>query len=544
MLYDKKIQDEFKNKQPIEILEKYLYRYRENVNNENFHFLIGISFMKMGQLREAKIAFEKAIEVNPDNNRNKIFLINTFIQAQHIKEATELICSLDTTTMSAPELLAFMEVKKYLNMPLQQEKELLLADTKENNIDKKIFSIIAYAFCDEYEEANNLAKEIEWSEMTNVTTYFLVLEEFYKLKIDKKIIFNHFDYFSSYFLTKLNQEELSIFLKSAFGCEYLEHCTLKKRLYIFNYVLYKFSKNIELVSQVYILKYNLAEKANDEMAMGLTIKALKKLKNKNENVLLCLCTDDFKHFDTTNKKQLKKRLEQLIQKDQKNEKYRKLYFDLLMKSGNLKGAEEVTKATVLMRMKTESSNFDIIRSFYSFYYTRKCIFDETHPDNKDCPLCFGSGYMPIVKTIMFGHSPRQIYTEANESKTIEVDEKTLKAIVDWQPINIPSQIVGTYLNSLGAYETMQDIPDVLVPGQTYIFIKMKTATYKRLAEEGYSLDQIDPYFNLLQGIQKTKPNNKLNEMFSQEDKELNINNLPVSANDFVIEIIHAISSEK
>ena len=72
MLYDKKIQDEFKNKQPIEILEKYLYRYRENVNNENFHFLIGISFMKMGQLREAKIAFEKAIEVNPDNNRNKI----------------------------------------------------------------------------------------------------------------------------------------------------------------------------------------------------------------------------------------------------------------------------------------------------------------------------------------------------------------------------------------------------------------------------------------------------------------------------------------
>ena len=58
-----------------------------------------------------------------------------------------------------------------------------------------------------------------------------------------------------------------------------------------------------------------------------------------------------------------------------------------------------------------------------------------------------------------------------------------------------------------------------------------------------ALYQRYPYFNLLQGIQKTKPNNKLNEMFSQEDKKLNINNLPVSANDFVIEIIHAISSE-
>ena len=543
MLYDKKIQEEFKNKEPIEILEKYLYRYRENVNNENFHFLIGISLLKMGQLREAKIAFEKAIFVNPQNNRNKIFLINTFIQAQHIKEATELINSLDNTTMSASELLAFMEVKKYLQMPLEKEKELLLADTKETEIDKTIFSIIAYAFCDEYGQANYLAQKIQYSEVTNATTYFLILEEFYKLKIDKKIIFNHFDIFVSDYLTRLNQEEISIFLKSAFGCEYLEHCLPEKKTYIFNYILHKFAKNIDLVSQVYVLKYDLAEKENNEIIMSLVIKTLKKLKKKNENVLLCLCVDAFKHFDTTDKKQLKKRLEQLIQKNQKNEKYRKLYFDLLMKSGNLKGADEVTKATVLMRMKMESSKFDIIRSFYSFYYTRKCIFDESHPDNKDCPLCFGSGYMPIVRTIMFGHSPRQIYTEANESKTIEVDEKTLKAIIDWQPMNIPSQIVGTYLNSLGAYETMQDIPDVLVPGQTYIFIKMKTETYKRLAEEGYSLDQIDPYFNLLQGIQKAKPNNKLDAMFSKEDKEININNLPVSANDFVIEIIHAISPE-
>ena len=543
MIFDKKIQQEFKNKQPIEILEKYLYKYRDNVHNDNFHFLIGLCFLKMGYLREAKIAFEKAIFENPENIRNKIFLSNTFVQAQHFKEADEMVNNLDKNKMTASELLAFMEVKKYLNKPIQEEKELILKDIKENLIDKKVFSIFAYAFCNEYEQANKLASEIQYKELANATTFFLLMEEFYKLNISKEIIVNLFDQFVDNYMTKVKQNELEVFLKSAFGCNYLEICDKTKQSYIFNYIQHKYSKNLELVSQILILKYNLAEKLNDKEQMAKAIKSLNSLKKKNEQVLLCLVTDSFKNFENANRNKLKKRIEQLIEKDQQNEKYRKLYFDLLIKLNQLSEAEKLTRATITMTTKKEKKVFDIIHSFYSFYYLKKCLFTDNPKHDDNCPLCFGTTYMPIVKTMMFAHNPRQIYTEDKVSKVIEVNEKTLKAIVDWQPMNIPSQIVGTYLQSLGAYETRHDIPDVLVPGQTYIFLKMKTETYKRLAKEGYSLEQIDPYVTISQAIQRTNMS-KVNELFSKENKPINIDNLPVTAEDFVLEIIYAKTKEE
>ena len=542
MIFDKKIQEELKNKQPIEILEKYLYKYRDNVHNDNFHFLIGLCFLKMGYLREAKIAFEKAITENPENIRNKIFLSNTFVQAQHFKEAEKLVNNLDKTKMTASELLAYMEVKKYLNHSIQEEKELILKDKKEKEIDKKVFSIFAYAFCNEYEQANQLASEIQFKELANATTFFLLMEEFYKLNISKEVIFALFNHFVENYMTKVKQNELEIFLKSAFGCGYLEYCEEDKQNYIFNYIQHKYVKNLDLISQILILKYNLAEKSNDKTKMDKAIKSLNSLKKKNEQALLCLVTDSFKNFDKTNRNKLKKRIEQLIEKDQQNEKYRKLYFDLLVKSNLLKEAEILTRATISMTTKKEKKVFDIIHSFYSFYHLKKCLFTDNPKHNDNCPLCFGTTYMPIIKTMMFAHNPRQIYTEDKISKVIEVNEKTLKAIVNWQPMNIPSQIVGTYLQSLGAYETRHDIPDVLVPGQTYIFLKMKTETYKRLAKEGYSLEQIDPYVTISQAIQRTNMS-KVNELFSKENKPIDINYLPISADDFVLEIIYAKTKE-
>ena len=540
MIFDKKIQEEFKNKQPIEILEKYLYKYRENLHNDNFHFLIGLCFLKMGYLREAKIAFEKAINENPDNIRNKIFLSNTFVQAQHYKEAEELVKSLDNKSMTASELLAYMEVKLYLNQSIDEEKELVLNDTKEKPIDKKIFSVFAYAFCEDFEKANSLAGEIQFKELANATTFFLLMEEFYKLKISKEVIIKLFNQFVDNYMPKVNQAELSVFLKSAFGCEYLENC--EKLNYIFNFIKHKYKKNIELLSQILILKYDLAEKKNNSKEMAEAIKSLNALKKKNEQVLLCLVTDSFKNFANADKNKLKKQIEELIKKDQQNEKYRKLYFDLLVKSQQLKEAETLTRATITMTTRKEKRVFDIIHSFYSFYHLKKCLFIENPKHDENCPLCFGTTYMPIIKTMMFAHNPRQIYTEDKVSKVIEVNEQTLKAIVDWQPMNIPSQIVGTYLQSLGAYETRHNIPDVLVPGQTYIFLKMKTETYKRLAKEGYSLEQIDPYVTISQGIQRQNMS-KVNEIFNKDGKQIDINNLPVSADDFVLEIIYAKSKD-
>ena len=112
--------------------------------------------------------------------------------------------------------------------------------------------------------------------------------------------------------------------------------------------------------------------------------------------------------------------------------------------------------------------------------------------------------MPIIKTIAFGHSPNEIFTDEMIKRRIEVNEKTLKEIVNWQPMNVPSKLVGNYLHSLGAYTTTHDFPKVLVPGQTYIFIQLKTESYKRLAKQGFSLEQIDPLSNLFMGINKLK----------------------------------------
>ena len=106
-------------------------------------------------------------------------------------------------------------------------------------------------------------------------------------------------------------------------------------------------------------------------------------------------------------------------------------------------------------------------------------------------------------------------------------------------MNVPSTIVGKYLHSLGAYMSANDYPDVLVPGQTYIFIQMKTETYKRLAKEGYSLSQIDPLWVATNVTRKRKELT----IFSDEDKEFSDDAIPVTANDFIVEVIHAISSE-
>ena len=68
---------------------------------------------------------------------------------------------------------------------------------------------------------------------------------------------------------------------------------------------------------------------------------------------------------------------------------------------------------------------------------------------------------------------------------------------------------------------------------------MKTETYKRLAKEGYSLSQIDPLWVATNVTRKRKEL----AIFSDEDKEFSDDAIPVSADDFIVEVIHAISSE-
>ena len=538
--YTKTIAEEFQNHTPIEILNKNLYKYRENIENDNFHFLIGLCMLKMGYLQEAYIAFQKALEKAPKKQRNRIFLAYTFVKAQHYDEAKAMIESIPLQELSQGEVLAVMEIKKYLSLSLEDEKEILFSTENPEDTEMQVIRTIAAYLMDDEKTMNAEAQTLLCSPFFDRVSYLLVIEELFKIKVKQEVINEHIERFFEDNIDGCSPKEVLTFLKTAFGCRYFYTAKDKKKNFIMNKLWKAYKRDLDISIQLHIIEYSIYEELGLESQMDAVADYLRKRK-RNEQGQLCLVTNMFRQFDKESKKALKKHIELLISMNQTNLQYRKIYFDFLQKTGHFKEAEELSKATILMRQKEEQKEFDFIYAFHSFYSSPMCIFSGHENHEKSCPLCFGAGHKPIIRTMVFGHSPRQIFTEGMLSSTIEVNEKTLKEIVSWQPMNIPSEIVGSYLQSLGAYETAHDIPDVLVPGQTYIFIKMKSDTYKRLAKEGYSLEQVDPLAAFSQGIQYSKK--KTENLFAKERKPLELKKLPVGADDFVLEIIKATSQE-
>ena len=76
--------------------------------------------------------------------------------------------------------------------------------------------------------------------------------------------------------------------------------------------------------------------------------------------------------------------------------------------------------------------------------------------------------MPIVRTIVFNTSPRDVYVEKFESELIAVNNEAFKKLVAWKPMNVPSVLIGAFLRENGAYMTNRPFPDVLVPGEVFV----------------------------------------------------------------------------
>ena len=423
-------------------------------------------------------------------------------------------------------------------------KELRLAEkiANESNTDDKILMIFAYSFAGEKENAQQAITIINPQEIKDFDSFIYITKEIYKLKnIDKPFICSFVNRFD---LKRVREKDFVSYLKMLFGIQYYQSLPREERKNITKTIYRKFGRNKEILSQINAMNYDIAELENNLLEKEIAISNFNKINNKNKNIeqtILYLVMNSFKEFESANKKILKKRIEKLISLDQENIKYRKYYFEFLRHLGLLEQAKALSEATLEMKKQKEKREFELIKKFHDYYDSQFCLFyDNPKHEKETCPLCFGTGYKPIIKTIAFGHSPQEIFTDNMEKRIIEVDENTLKEIVCWQPMNIPSPIVGSYLRSLGAYSTSHEFPDVLVQGQTYIFLKLKTEAYERLAGEGYSLEQIDPLAKVFMGINKINFA-KGNKLFSQEDKTLQSN--IVSANDFVLEIIHAIGKE-
>lgn len=562
MIFDKSIYEKFKNNMPLDVLKKHLYDFRQHTEDSDYHFLIGMCMLKMGYLYEAYTAFLRSIETSMQNGttegesfRNPLFLAVTLLQAQKYDEAKETIEKIPTNKLSGSELAVMMETKERLGLSTDDELQRLnQIYLKNGSVDNKIFLIFGLIFHHEMNEAEKLMLTIEQKDLYDMETYFSVIEEFYKAHVGQEVI-NAL--ISKIQWMRLKPKEMFSFLKTMFGTRYYHTIPQEKRDEITQMVSFKYRKEEKILVQLFSMNYDIAEILNDEIGMKKAINQLKRvyIKKKknhdilNEQALLYLVTDSFKKFDTANKKKLKERIEALIQLNQDNIKYRQYYCDLLRNLGFLNEALEVIKATTKICQKIEKNEFETIRTFHSYYLPNQlCLFHtlEHHMEHpEECPLCFGSGNMPIIKTIAFGHSPGDVFADHVERKIIEVNEHTLRGIVEWQPMNIPSRLVGDYLHSLGAYSTTHEYPKVLVEGETYIFLKMKTEAYKRLASEGYSLDQIDPLSKVFMGIQrlKFKENAKI---FSAEGRELPLGldgKFAVHAEDFVLEIIRAKSPE-
>ena len=529
----------FKDKTPEEVLYKYIYDYRENVYNSDYHFIIGLALLKMGYLQEANIAFSKAIENDSTNMRNHIFYLVSLVEAQKYTEAIEYLKNINIKKLNLSELVVLMEIKERLGLPNFKELQLAEKIANESNIDDKILMIFAYSFAGEKENAQQAITIINPQEIKDFDSFIYITKEIYKLKnIDKPFIYSFVNRFD---LKRVREKDFVSYLKMLFGIQYYQSLPREERKNITKTIYRRFGRNKEILSQINAMNYDIAELENNLLEKEVAISNFNKINNKNKNIeqtILYLVMNSFKEFESANKKILKKRIEKLISLDQENIKYRKYYFEFLRHLGLLEQAKALSEATLEMKKQKEKREFELIKKFHDYYDSQFCLFyDNPKHEKETCPLCFGTGYKPIIKTIAFGHSPQEIFTDNIEKRIIEVDENTLKEIVCWQPMNIPSPIVGSYLRSLGAYSTSHEFPDVLVQGQTYIFLKLKTEAYERLAGEGYSLEQIDPLAKVFMGINKINFA-KGNKLFSQEDKTLQSN--IVSANDFVLEIIHAI----
>lgn len=538
--YDPWIVKSFKEGKIEDVLTKYLYSFRENTNKPRFHFLIGLCMLQMGHYEEAHIAFERAQEKEETTSRKAdVFDAYTMMLAQKDDEAIEKLASIPLEYLSASETVAVMSIKSSLKLPMAEELAQVLNSPYQTEADRKVMSLFAFKYSGSEGAASSMSISLEPFMFKDFNSFLYAIEEIYKLHMQQEA-----DILLEKAIPTAMRSGIVDILKcveTIYATSFYLRMSKESRKQLWNNVEKYPNHNKDNMpeweaaqAKLYYMEYEYRELYNGNLNILVSEMESKEHLLKNEQILLCLATYYIGQYTPDRQETIHRCLTSLISMNQKNIRYRKLYCDFLRMSGMLSHSDEVAKATIVMRKKQESAEFALLHSFHSFYVSRPCML-KTMPvhqkeNGKDCPICFGTGFQPIIRSIGSGHSPSEIFTDNMESHIIEPNEAMLRDIVNWQPMNIPSPIVAKYLHSLGAYMSPRKYPDVLIPGQTYIYLNLKPEAEQRLREAGYSLMQIDP----IAAARDEKGS-------SEEGRPFSIP--PVTYEDFQVEIIHAISSQ-
>lgn len=539
MIFDINTINLFRNNKPEEVLKQNIYQYRDKVDDDNYHFLIGICMLKLGFLHEAFVAFSKAIS-KKDSERNKIFKIFTLIQAQRFDQAFDGRKNLIPNDMTISELTVLAQIDQSLNLSQNIHTLLpLLEEKKTGGVeDEMMLAITNILLANQvsYQKAMKYAKEVDSSRFNNLEDYFTFIEELCKKGIKNK---DRDSFFNKWMKNnKFTKDNTLAVLKAMASTKYFFELSAAERNRLTLKITNQFENNNEILIQYYTMLYDLYEAQKDMQWMNNIAERMEEIENRKHNTkaLLILVLQQFKLFGTTDKNLLLQRLNQLILDDKENMFYRKLYFEFCTQLGRSNEAMEINKNSILLQQKKEKRLIELIKAFHNFYINEPCPLNP--PKGVKCPLCHGSHEMPIVRTIVFNTSPRDVYVEKFEAELIAVNDEAFKRLVDWKPMNVPSVLIGAFLRENGAYMTNRPFPDVLVPGETYLFIRPKKEVLERLANEGYSISTIDPLMSVMEKNHKMKYSMKFP---AEPGRDVDFNNLPeFSADDFVIEVIKAI----
>ncbi len=523
----------FRIKNPEQILKKNLYDYRKRVNDEDFHFTLGIALLQMGFLYEAYLAFSKAVEKG-DNPRNILFQCVTLMNAERYDECKTLARRCPWTEFNVSQLSVYIEILERLGKDTKNIEAFFRNRFRHSNeIEERIVYALYYAKKDK-EKAGKLIHSILPEHFASEEDYYFFLSDCYTAGMPAEFLKD--------ILKERTVRKISLIpLLNAFMAtdSFLAMSDIELDVWISKVRIELPEQELGLWSRVWGVLYEIYERKGlkaKQDELFLTIDRLYKQGARDETGMLAIVIHLLRNFNAKNAEKIRNILSELIERDNDNMLFRKYLYELMLECGHLNEAEKLNADSINIRRLKDKEIFSLLSSFRHYYGQSPCPLIS---DDEKCPLCLGTKERPEFKIVCANVSPREIYTAKYISQTISIkDEETMKKVFDWQPVHVASPIVGEYLKSLGAYQTRRDFPDVLVEGETYVFIRFRKEAIDRLIHDGYSINQIEPLFSVI--YPSRKPD--LLHGASMIDKETNYKGI-VSANDFILEIIRAVSPE-
>lgn len=487
------------------ILKKELWNYKDN--DADYHIEIGNCFLKLGYLKEALKAFEKALSIK-HSQKALLFVSYTYLNMHKFQQANDYLEKTEAEKMNASEILTAILIKKCLNLNFENEKNVL--QTLNDSLEKKVCVCIMRLW--EKENIDSDLESLDKKDFNTEDSYFFFIKQLAILgypsnKLINKMVNIKIDNFISYAKTlnsigvfkEMGKKELRDFVKE---------------------VENNFDNTV--ISAVYNIAHSNAKNTNEKEYFYHKARLLYENQWCKEEECLLVCAEELSRHLFTKSLNIEKDslflknvLEELILCDQNNIKYRKYYYQLLLYLKKKDEANIIEKSTATVKLNLAKEQNEILYRFWELYGFENCPLIS---DN--CPLCGNDGKMPIIKTIIFNAIPNGIYAKKAESKMIDVSEEVLRKMVNNQPMTVTSEVVSSYLMHLGAYPSLRPYPSVLSENEIILFIHLKKKALKRLIKQGVPKHQIDAL------------------ALDDSDKKINIDGL-ISAEDLSVEIVKA-----